>query len=151
MVGDVWLRSGQSTMAWPLKKARNGETEAASASDPLLRLRKVPQHRGIAPERSIPPEVQWKPTAPEAAADFSAACYFMARSLRQSHGVAVGAIDSTWGGTAIHSWMGDAAVRATGGAADIELLQAYRSDPEGTVRQFGERWANWWRSRSGNK
>ena len=150
MVGDVWLCSGQSNMEWPLKKALNGEGEVAGASDPLLRLLKVPQRREMAPVPFLAGDVRWRPTSPESAANFSAACYFMARSLRQSYGVAIGAVDSTWGGTAIHSWMDDAAVRATGGDRDVELLKEYRRDPKRTVAKYGERWNSWWREHSGD-
>ncbi|MEO7540755.1 MAG: sialate O-acetylesterase [Sphingomicrobium sp.] len=150
MVGDVWLCSGQSNMEWPLQKALGGESEVAGANDPQLRLLKVPQRRETAPAMSLAPDVRWQPTTPQSAASFSAACYFMARALRQSHGVAVGAIDSTWGGTAIHSWMDDAGVGATGGAEDLQLLREYRRDPKLTVAKYGERWNGWWRERSGD-
>jgi len=150
MIGDVWLCSGQSNMEWPLKQALGGEGEVAGANDPQLRLMKVPKRREMAPATSLAPDVRWQPTTPQSAAGFSAACYFMAHSLRESQGVAIGAIDSTWGGTAIHSWMDDSGVRATGGAIDVELLREYRRDPKGTVAKFGDRWSEWWRQHSGD-
>lgn len=150
MLGDVWLCSGQSNMEWPLKQALNGEGEVAGANDPQLRLLKIPKNDQPTPQRVFDSAVSWKPAAPDSAKDFSAACYFMARALRASHGIAVGAIDSSWGGTAIHSWMPEAAVRATGGSDDVELIKRYRADPEGTVRGFAGRWSSWWRERSGD-
>jgi len=150
MIGDVWLCSGQSNMEWPLKNALNGEGEVAGANDPRLRLLKVPKRREAAPANSLSADVRWQPTTPQSAANFSAACYFMARRLRETHGVTIGAIDSTWGGTAIHSWMDDAGVRATGGAVDVDLLREYRRDPKGTVAKFGDRWSSWWREHSGD-
>lgn len=148
MIGDVWLCSGQSNMEWPLKQALGGEGVVAGANDPQLRLLKVPKRREMAAAASLARDVRWQPTTPQSATEFSAACYFMARSLRESHGVAIGAIDSTWGGTAIHSWMDDAGVRATGGAIDVELLREYRRDPKATVAKFGDRWNQWWRQHS---
>ncbi|MES2136557.1 MAG: sialate O-acetylesterase [Pseudomonadota bacterium] len=150
MLGDVWLCSGQSNMEFPLRAALNGDGEVAGASDAQLRLMKVPRNRVMSPQASFPNDVTWKPATPDSAKDFSAACYFMARSLRQSHGVAIGAIDSTWGGTAIAAWMDEAAVRGIGGAADVDLIREYRADPEATVRHYGERWSGWWRERSGD-
>jgi sialate O-acetylesterase len=150
MIGDVWLCSGQSNMEFPLKSALNGEGEVAGASDPQLRLLKVPHNDQLAPQHSVDVNVSWKPAAPDSARDFSAACYFMVRSLKQSHGVAIGAIDSTWGGTAIHSWMDEASARATGGGADVDLVRQYHANPEATVRGFAVRWSNWWRERSGD-
>jgi sialate O-acetylesterase len=151
MVGDVWLCSGQSNMEYPLRNALNGEAEVAGAADPLLRLMKVPHNRQIALQDSFARDVTWKPASPESAKDFSAACYFIARALRQAHGVAIGAIDSSWGGTAIATWMDEAAVRATGGGTDVDLLREYRSDPEGTKLKFDRRWEDWWRQFSGTK
>jgi len=151
MVGDVWLCSGQSNMEFPLKNALNGEGEVSGASDPQLRLLKVPHNDQLAPQTSFGSLVSWKAATPESAKDFSAACYFMVRALKQSHGVAIGAVDSSWGGTAIHSWMDEAAARATGGSPDVELVKQYRANPKATVTAFSERWANWWRERSGDK
>lgn len=150
-IGDVWLCSGQSNMEYPLYRAMNADGDVASANDSLLRLMKVPRNRQAAPQTTLAPDVTWRPTTPESAKEFSAACYFMARSLRQSHKVPIGAIDSTWGGTEIRSWMDDASVRATGGTQDIELMQLYRKDPKTTIARFGEQWANWWRAHSGDK
>jgi sialate O-acetylesterase len=151
VAGDVWLCSGQSNMEWPLYRAMGGEYAVAGANDPQLRVMKVPKSRQASPQTFLARDVTWKPTTPESAREFSAACYFMAVALRQSKGVPVGAIDSTWGGTEIRTWMDDAAIQATGGAEDVALLQAYRSDPEGTVRKFGALWENWWRAHSGDK
>ncbi|MEO5775125.1 MAG: sialate O-acetylesterase [Sphingomicrobium sp.] len=146
VAGDVWLCSGQSNMEYPLYRAMNAEGDVANANDPQLRLMKVPQNRQTAPQTFLAQDVKWRPTTPESAKQFSAACYFMARALRQSHGVPVGAIDSTWGGTEIRAWMDDAAVRSTGGAEEIALLQEYRRDPQAMIRKFDSLWENWWRT-----
>lgn len=151
MVGDVWLCSGQSNMEFPLRDALNGEGEVAAANDLQLRVFKVPHNRIVESQESLAPEAGWTPATPGTAKDFSAACYFMARALRQAHGVAIGAIDSTWGGTAIHAWMDEAAVRATGGTQEVELLRLYGRGPDGAVRSYGGLWANWWRAHSGDK
>lgn len=38
LVGDVWLCGGQSNMQFPLRGARNGETEVKAASHPEIRF-----------------------------------------------------------------------------------------------------------------
>jgi hypothetical protein len=38
LIGDVWVMSGQSNMAFPLGKVNGGEMEAAQADLPMLRL-----------------------------------------------------------------------------------------------------------------
>ena len=43
-VGEVWLASGQSNMAWPVRASKDAEREIAAAGDRWLRLFTVP-HR----------------------------------------------------------------------------------------------------------
>lgn len=150
LIGDVWLCSGQSNMEFPVKRSLNGDAEAAGANDAAIRFLTVPQRTALAPERLLPAEVRWRPASPQSAGDFSAACYFMARDLRASEGVPIGAIDSSWGGTRIRPWMDEAAARAGGGAEDAELLALYRRDPSAAAARFGEQWGRWWRGRSGD-
>jgi sialate O-acetylesterase len=150
MVGDVWLCSGQSNMEYPLSRALNGPAEVEAAADPMLRLLTIPQ-RALLTAQPVATDTRWHRSTPESAGEFSAACTFMARELRaRNKGVAIGLIDSTWGGTAIRSWMDEAAVRESGGAADADLLALYRRSPPAAVGRYGEQWGAWWRSRSGD-
>lgn len=147
LIGDVWLCSGQSNMEYPVARALNGDAEAAAAADPQLRLLTVPKKTAAAPASAFGGPVAWAAASPEAVRDFSAACYFMARELRGSQKVPVGAIAASWGGTAIRSWLDAASGRAVGGE-DAALLDLYGRDPAAANRRFGERWQAWWRSRS---
>jgi len=147
LIGDVWLCSGQSNMEFPLARALNGDAEAAAAADPLLRLLTVPKKTQAAPATGFGGAVSWAAASPQSVRDFSAACYFMVRDLRASQKVPVGAVAASWGGTAIRSWMDEAAGRAVGGE-DSDLLALYRRDPAAANRRFGERWQAWWRARS---
>ncbi|HWT13514.1 MAG TPA: sialate O-acetylesterase [Allosphingosinicella sp.] len=149
-IGDVWLCSGQSNMEWPVSQALNGGNEAQNAQDGLVRILTVPQRTAIAPEVSLPTEVRWQTVSPETIRDFSAACWFMVRDLRQSQDVPIGAIDASWGGTRIRPWMSEAAVRAVGDVEDAELLALHRRDPVAAARRFGEAWGRWWRERTGD-
>lgn len=148
--GDVWLCSGQSNMEYPLSRALNGPAEVEGAADPLIRLMTVPQRPLLQPA-PLEPTVTWQRSTPASAAEFSAACLLMAKSLRARHkALPIGLIDATWGGTAIRSWMSADAARASGGAADADLLALYLRDKSAGFRAFGEKWGEWWRSRSGN-
>jgi len=55
LVGEVWVCSGQSRMAWPLKQAGNSATEAPTANYPKLRMFTVTQkiHIVVRPAREI--------------------------------------------------------------------------------------------------
>jgi sialate O-acetylesterase len=150
-VGDVWLCSGQSNMEYPLRRALNGDGEVQNANDPGLRLMKVPQQLAQSPSRGFDKPPSWQPTTPDSAKDFSAACYFLARELRASEKVPIGAIDDSWGGTPIRAWMDEAAVRSSGGAEATDVVDLHRSDPAAAVRQFGGEWGAWWRKQTGDK
>lgn len=150
LIGDVWLCSGQSNMEYPLRRALNGDGEVQNAGDPDLRLMKVPQQlAGLPSVRfAIPPS--FRPATPESAKDFSAACYFMVRELRASERVPIGAIDDTWGGTPIRSWMDEESVKASEGADAPRLVDLYHVNPTKAVRQFGDSWGAWWRKQTGD-
>ena len=63
LVGEVWLCSGQSNMAWTVSAADRPEEEKAAARFPLVRHYKVPQRVADAPEERIKGE--WQPATPE--------------------------------------------------------------------------------------
>src|SRR3954470_8341810 len=150
-IGDVWLCSGQSNMEYPLRRSLNGDGEVESAADPDLRLMKVPHQLAQSERQRFNQIPSWQPANPQSAKDFSAACYFLARDLRSTEKVAVGAIDDSWGGTPIRAWMEEAAVRASGGERAAQMVDLYRSNPTAAVHQFGDEWDAWWRSKSGDK
>jgi sialate O-acetylesterase len=149
-IGDVWLCSGQSNMEYPLRRALNSDSEVANAGDAGLRVLKVPQQLAQSPQRAFAKAPSWQRTSPESVKDFSAACYFMARELRASEKVPLGAIDDTWGGTPIRQWMNEAAARAGGEAALVDVVELYRSNPTLASQRFGQQWEDWWRSHTGD-
>jgi sialate O-acetylesterase len=127
MVGEVWLCSGQSNMEMGIGAARDGKAEIAAADYPGIRLLKVAKRWTPQPKDDM--EGEWKVCTPKTVAEggwngFSAAGYYFGRELHQKLGVAVGLIDSTWGGTRIESWTppeGFAAVPAL--KHDYELVE----------------------------
>jgi len=143
LVGDVWLCSGQSNMELPLTRVLNNDSEIAGADDPQLRILTVPKKIAMAPASGFGAAVAWTAVTPKSVPGFSAACYFMAKGLRASQKVPVGAINASWGGTAIRSWLDEGASRAVA-PGEVGLLDLYRRDPVAANRQFGERWAAWW-------
>ncbi|HEX8623117.1 MAG TPA: sialate O-acetylesterase [Allosphingosinicella sp.] len=147
LIGDVWLCSGQSNMEFPLSRALNAESEISGAADAQLRILTVPKKTATGPSARFGGDVAWAAASPQSVPGFSAACFFMARELRESQGVPIGAIAASWGGTAIRSWMDEESIRAFGGD-DAELLALYRRDPAAANRRFGERWQAGWRARA---
>lgn len=102
LVGEVWLCSGQSNMAWPLRLTDQGRQVAAEADDPSLRLFRVKVR--VSPSLEEDVEGAWIPCTPETAPDFPATALYFARHLRETLGVPVGLIGSYRGETAALPW-----------------------------------------------
>jgi len=123
-VGEVWLASGQSNMEWPLAQTDGAEAAIAAANDPLIRHFKIPKSWAGAPQWQLSGG-DWRQATPRTAGDFSAVAYYFAQQLRARTGVAVGIIDSTWGGSTIEAWT-DAATQGLDGAALAAQAAALR-------------------------
>ncbi|MBT4865734.1 MAG: sialate O-acetylesterase [Planctomycetaceae bacterium] len=103
LIGEVWLGSGQSNMAWTVKGANDSAKEIAAAKHPQLRLFLVPRAKSATPAKDITGGA-WQECSPNSVPGFSATAYFFARELQQKLGVPVGIIASSWGGTRIEPW-----------------------------------------------
>jgi sialate O-acetylesterase len=104
LVGEVWLCSGQSNMAWNVARSANAEQEIAAANFPLLRHIKI-QGRSSAEPQSTVKTSGWEPTTPATVGAFSAVGYFFGRHLQRELGVPVGLVNSCWSGSQIEAWM----------------------------------------------
>jgi len=134
-VGDVWLCSGQSNMEFTVAQATNADQELAQSDDVGLRLLLVPRQRLLqAGERFAQPS-RWLAANAESAREFSAACYYMGRELRDRLAIPIGLIAASWGGSRIEDWLGEATLRRHGGFDDsLAAAENHRLDPEGTER-----------------
>jgi sialate O-acetylesterase len=110
LVGDVWLCSGQSNMAMPVRDARDAKTEMAAAAFPQIRQFYIPRAASETPLADA--RGAWAVCGPGTVADFSAAAYYFGRELHQRLGVPVGLINSSRGATQIESWMSEESLRA---------------------------------------
>ena len=112
MIGDVWVASGQSNMAWALKsEVDNFEEEIANATFPNIRLFTVERNTSYTPLDSMTVvEGGWVPCSPETVPDFSAVAYFFGRQIHQDEGVPVGLISTNWGGTPAEAWTSESAL-----------------------------------------
>lgn len=101
-IGEVWLASGQSNMEWRVATSLDAAREIAAARWPRIRMFKVTPHAAQTPQVDV--SGAWAVCSPETVSDFSAVGYFFARALHETRAVAIGVIDSTWGGTCIEAW-----------------------------------------------
>lgn len=104
MLGDVWICSGQSNMEWTVENSNNFEEEITTANDPLIRHFKVPRTYAESPESQLAGG-SWKQASPETVGRFTAVGYFFAREIRKHQNVAIGLLNTSWGGSRLEPWM----------------------------------------------
>ncbi|MEX8547341.1 MAG: GDSL-type esterase/lipase family protein [Mucilaginibacter sp.] len=117
LTGDVWLCSGQSNMAFPLKNAATGKSELANASkSPSLRLFKLNPLSET--DNSAWDSVtlvktnqlkffsgSWQRDGASSAADFTAVGYYFGKRIPQEENVPIGLIEVAVGGSTTESWI----------------------------------------------
>ena len=104
LVGEVWLCSGQSNMAFTLSEADNAATVVPASANAQVRLFKVPGNAQDEPQREV--KGKWEPCNPRTSPSFSAVGYFFGRDLQKALGVPIGLIGSSVGGTPAQAWTG---------------------------------------------
>lgn len=149
-VGDVFLCSGQSNMELEVRFAQDARGQTGGSADDQLRLMLVPRAVADTPLRDFPKAPVWRAAGPDSVGDFSAACFYMARELRKTAKVPIGAIASSWGGSRISPWMGARAQAAVGQSAQSDLVALHGRDPIAAERAASREWESWWRKATGD-
>lgn len=103
LVGDVWLCSGQSNMAWPVSDSAEAKEATTTPPPSSIRVLKVPFVASDEPRSSI--RASWQVATARTVPNFSAVGYFFARSITGSEKVPIGIIDASWGGSPGEAWM----------------------------------------------
>lgn len=161
--GEVWLCSGQSNMAYEMRRSwqappRKGEDLATEE----LQREPNPAIRVFLSVRGWPGQTvrnEWKIADGSSLAGVSAAGYFCAKELSEQLGVPVGLISASVGGSAIAQWLPGGALYegmvaplepyAVGGflwyQGETDLAQRnphYLEDYQTLVREWRERFAS---------
>ncbi|WP_276496680.1 GDSL-type esterase/lipase family protein [Pontibacter litorisediminis] len=117
LVGEVWLCSGQSNMAFPLRQAvhtaREMRQAQQSSSIRLLKMRPLAETYDVAWDSVTLKKVNklqyfsgtWQRSDSAAAKDFSAVAYYFGKQLQEQLGVPVGLIEVAVGGSGTESWI----------------------------------------------
>jgi sialate O-acetylesterase len=117
LVGEVWVGSGQSNMAFTVSKKAayyagilDEEKEIAAANYPNLRMFTVKEAKSYTPEAEVKGE--WKICSPETVPGFSAVGYLFARDLQQRLKVPVGIVTVAYGASTAEAWVPREAIAA---------------------------------------
>ncbi len=116
LVGDLWLASGQSNMAWMVKQTSKQSRTIDWDALPQLRLLRadclLKARRGSYTLEEYDKAVaqggytwEWRVCTDAAVQDFSAVAASFAQRICQTQGVPVGIICNAVGGTPMESWM----------------------------------------------
>ena len=103
LIGEVWLCSGQSNMAWTVAQSYDGDIEALASNLPQVRIISVPQVGTQELQSDF--KGAWEPASASNVKDFSAVGLRFGRMLHRVLGVPVGLIDNAWGGSAAEAWI----------------------------------------------
>ena len=134
MIGEVWIASGQSNMAFALEGAEGAAREVPQANDPQLRLFTVPKRIAVSPQDNTL-AAHWELCTPDTAKGFSAVAYFFARELRRKLNVPVGVVESVWPGTPIEDWVAPQFLQPD---PELKPLLDHWSRESQTVKAFAE-------------
>lgn len=109
LIGEVWLCSGQSNMEMPMEGWLPRDTifgapkEIAGGNNYNIRFFNVERAYADKPEFTC--VGKWMISSPEAVAKFSATGFFFGKKLADELKIPIGLINTSWGGTAVQSWM----------------------------------------------
>ena len=125
LVGEVWIASGQSNMAFTMGSAEPG---FGDVGDDALRSFRVPDALGFGERTEACGK--WVAATPQSVKGFSAVGAFFARALRRELGVPVGLLFAANGGTRIEAWSSKPALAETeSGRVELGRFAAGMADP----------------------
>lgn len=116
LIGEVWVCSGQSNMAMPVKGYSNQPVEGSNdllmdAKNSQIRLFQITRQLSAQPEFAAKAR-SWEEADVESVSEMSAVAYVYAKILQQKLNVPVGIILTSWGGTRIEAWMSAQSLQA---------------------------------------
>ena len=97
IMGDVWLCSGQSNMAWPLH-ACAAKADIAGADFPRIRRIKIKNVASTEPVPDAATDTPWQVCSPQTAAAFTGVGFYFAREVLAQTNVPIGLLDDAWHG-----------------------------------------------------
>ncbi len=109
LVGEVWVASGQSNMAFRFQP-KDYPDEVAKADRPLIRTFTASNATAPAPKDTV--GGAWQVCSPQTLSAFSSVGFFFIKDLQEELKVPVGLLHTSWGGTQGESWVSREALLA---------------------------------------
>ncbi len=104
LIGEVWICSGQSNMAWTASSGIDGaEAAIKEANFSNIRLFNVVKKSADSPQNDV--TGNWQVCEPETMKNFSAVGYFFAKGIHENLHIPIGIINASWGGTPAETWI----------------------------------------------
>ncbi len=103
LVGEVWICSGQSNMAFTVNEAINAEKEINDAEYPFIRHFNVDRGVSSLPKDDVK-SGKWEVSTKKTVGNFTAVGYFFAKKLYEELKIPIGLINTSWGGTGSETW-----------------------------------------------
>ena len=103
-IGDIWICSGQSNMEWVIANSDGFEDTKMNGTDAMIRHFKVPHGTATSPTKDLDGG-PWTVTDSNSVGNFTAVGYYFAQAIRKHHDVAIGLLNTSWGGSRIEPWM----------------------------------------------
>ena len=130
LVGDVWLCSGQSNMAYSLKLTPKGRTDRTGAANPLVRVAHHTTPRIVAADGYSPKELarcnprgffacRWLTDADVGMEEAAAVAWYFGHRLQPTLGIPIGLVVVAVGGSALNNWIPAAELRQYSGTASL--------------------------------
>lgn len=148
MIGDVFLCSGQSNMELTTEQSQNS-FQIYGASDPQIRLMTVPKRLAFSPRDTLDAPASWAAATPASISKFSAVCFYMGQSLRETTKAPIGLIHASWGGSRISAWLSPDGLQQAGLGEPAKTLALYTHDTAAAEKAAAGLWETWWRETSG--
>lgn len=111
-MGDVWLASGQSNMAFRFQAATDPDKENAIANAGNHNIRTYEVAKLVAGSKLLNEDDKpWSKVTPENVNEWSAVAFYFARGLYTHLNVPIGIINCNQGGSTIEAWMSAGALQ----------------------------------------
>ena len=103
LVGEVWICSGQSNMAFTVSEALNSEQEINDANNLYIRAFTVSRDVSSLPLDDVKAG-KWEVCNKNTVGNFTAVGYFFAKKIYSELKIPIGLIHTSWGGTGSETW-----------------------------------------------